>query len=487
MDIKAKPLGEIEPQAWVDLHEDPLVLIDSQYTIIAANQAYAAAYGGEIASVVGRKCHAVSHRSDEPCHHHGEDCPHRTVFATGRPAEVVHVHFDHAGHPDKVRLSAQPLHSDGQVLFMAERIRRVPQQSRAAYADLVGLSPAFTTMMRELADAAGSDIAVLLGGETGAGKEMAARYLHHNGPQSRGPFVVVDCTAIPESLFEAELFGHVKGAFTGPSASRQGLVEAADSGTLFLDEIGDLPLALQSKLLRFAESGEYRSLGSNQIRRSNCRIISASNKALRPLMATGGFRSDLFFRLAGIEIWVPALRERGGDASLIAQELLSSLSQGRLQLSISARAALDAQPFPGNVRELRNLMRRVAHRHEAGVLQSQDLGLGTSDTGRAPGPLLTDGPPLRRTDRPGDRQDDRLGDGAGVQSARSLAQQVRRLCGCGMTRREVARSLGVSERTVYRHLAGASIAGRVAGEGPASEGSAREAGPIDVERANRSV
>ncbi|MBP8310102.1 MAG: sigma-54-dependent Fis family transcriptional regulator [Burkholderiaceae bacterium] len=480
MDMKTRPLGEIEPQAWVDLHDDPLVLIDSQYTIIAANRAYAAAYGAEIASVVGRKCHSVSHRSDEPCHRHGEDCPHRTVFATGRPAEVVHVHFDHAGHPDKVRLSAQPLHSDGRVLFMAERIRRVPQQSRAAYADLVGLSPAFTTMMRELADAAGSDIAVLLGGETGAGKEMAARYLHHNGPQSRGPFVVVDCTAIPESLFEAELFGHSKGAFTGPSASRQGLVEAADSGTLFLDEIGDLPLAMQSKLLRFAESVEYRGLGSNQIRRSNCRIISASNKALRPLMAAGGFRSDLFFRLAGIEIWVPALRDRGGDASLIAQELLSSMSQGRLQLSATARAALDAQPFPGNVRELRNLMRRVAHRHEAGVLHSQDLGLGSLDAGRLPGRPVTEGPRMRLTEGPGDRLVDRPGDDSGRQSARSLAQQVRRLCGCGMTRREVARSLGVSERTVYRHLAGAPIAGQATGAATASEGPAPETGPTDV-------
>ena len=115
-------------------------------------------------------------------------------------------------------------------------------------------------------------------------------------------------------------------------------------------------MPLQSKLLRFAESGEFRSLGSNQIRRSNCRIISASNRALRPLMAAGGFRSDLFFRLAGFEILVPALRERGGDASLIAQELLSSLSQGRLQLSTCARAALDARPFPGNVRELRNVV-----------------------------------------------------------------------------------------------------------------------------------
>ena len=480
MDTKVRQLGAIETQAWVDLHEDPLVLIDSQYTIMAANQAYAAAYGGEIASVVGQKCHAVSHRSDEPCHRHGENCPHRTVFATGRPAEVVHVHFDHAGHPDKVRLSAQPLHSEGQVLFMAERIRRVPQQSRAAYADLVGLSPAFTTMMRELADAAGSDIAVLLGGETGAGKEMAARYLHHNGPQARGPFVVVDCTAIPESLFEAELFGHAKGAFTGPTSSRQGLVEAADSGTLFLDEIGDLPLSLQSKLLRFAESGEFRGLGSNQIRRSNCRIISASNKALRPLMATGGFRSDLFFRLAGIEIWVPALRERGGDASLIAQELLSSLTQGRLQLSIAARAALDAQPFPGNVRELRNLMRRVAHRHETGVLQSQDLGLGPSDSGRVPGPPVADSLPLQHVGGPGDRQNDGLGGGAGPQATRFLAQQVRRLCGCGMTRREVARCLGVSERTVYRHLAGEPITGRPSQASTASEGPAPEAGRIDV-------
>ena len=454
-------------------------MIDGQYTIIAANQAYAAAYGAEIKSVIGRKCHAVSHRSDEPCHHHGENCPHRTVFATGRPADVVHVHFDHAGRPDKVRLSAQPLHREGQVLFMAERIRRMPQQSRAAYADLVGLSPAFTTMMRELAEAAGSDMAVLLGGETGAGKEMAARYLHHNGPQARGPFVVVDCTAIPESLFEAELFGHAKGAFTGPSSSRQGLVESADSGTLFLDEIGDLPLPLQSKLLRFAESGEFRSLGSNQIRRSNCRIISASNRALRPLMAAGGFRSDLFFRLAGFEILVPALRDRGGDASLIAQELLSSLSQGRLQLSICARAALDAQPFPGNVRELRNLIRRVAHRHEAGVLRRQDLGLATSDDGPAPVQPGVDRAPERRDAAPSDWQDDQLGGADGRQSGSSLAQQVRSMCGCGMTRREVARCLGVSERTVYRHLAGNLPAGPVMQPASAREGPAPDSGPVD--------
>ena len=442
----------IPTQSWVETHEEPFVVIDGDYTIVAANTAYARAYGADSSALVGRKCHVVSHRSDVPCHENGENCPHRRVFASGQPTEVDHVHFDVVGRADRVRLSARPLRMIDGHLLMTESVRRLQADDVSGAGEMIGASPAFNALLAQLADAAASDLPALLTGETGVGKELAARFIHAHSAQCAGPLVVLDCTAVPESLFEAEMFGHEKGAFTGPSARRVGLVEAAEGGTLFLDELGELPPTLQAKLLRFIEHGEFRRLGANELRRVSCRIVAATNQPLAELARAGRFRRDLYHRLAGMEILVPPLRERGDDGLLIAQALLQRLPA--VQRSAGFRpeslAALRGHVFGGNVRELSHLVRRAAQRAGHGWIGPEHLDL------RGAAPVMTarlrvlptlDG--LTGAEPAGAAESDE----ATRHSPARLASHIRSLCNCGVPRREVAQRLGVSERTVYRHLA----------------------------------
>ncbi|MEP7246464.1 MAG: sigma 54-interacting transcriptional regulator [Gammaproteobacteria bacterium] len=471
VDIKT-PLESLTTNAWLETHRDPFVLIDANYTIVAANSAYAQAYGADSSSIVGRKCHEVSHRSAEPCHRRGENCPHQAVFATRRPAQVVHVHFDVKGRAERVRLSAAPIILPDGSMLMSESVRVLTGESAGGPHEMVGASPAYLDMLSQLAEVAPSNLPVLLTGETGAGKELAAQFLHRQSSRQRGPLVVIDCTSIPESLFEAELFGHEKGAFTGPTSRRIGLAEEASGGTLFLDEIGELPLSVQAKLLRFAETGEVRRLGANQTRHVDCRIISATHRPLSSLIDTGRFRRDLYYRLAGIEIRVPALLERGDDVLLIAEAMLHRIPGGRrCTLSEPTRQCLRAHAFPGNVRELRNAIQRAAQRAGGGQIEPWHLGLdtGTSSSSGLSGeraqPLPPSNVPLgprwavRHHTSAGEAVKVVPGIPSGDPSAapmtrpQSLAEQVALLCASGLSRRTVAERLGMSERTIYRHLA----------------------------------
>jgi len=209
---------------------------------------------------------------------------------------------------------------------------------------------------------------VLVQGETGTGKELVARACHMAGPRASGPFIEVNCAALPANLMEDELFGHEKGAFTDARARKVGLIEAADGGTLFLDEIGELELQLQAKLLRVLENFRVRPIGSVSDRRVNVRIVAATNRDLAREAQAGRFRSDLVYRLSVFQIRIPPLRERGDDALLLAQEFLQRLANryGRpaLRLQPAALAALRNYPWPGNVRELRNAVERAVYRHE---------------------------------------------------------------------------------------------------------------------------
>ena len=437
-------LEGIDPATWLETHPEPFVVIDAQYTIVAANRAYAAAYGTAPDGIVGRKCHEVSHRSDEPCHRHGESCPHRSVYATGQATQVVHVHFDARGQAERVRLTARPLPLADGTILMSESVQRLGTLEEEDPGAMIGSSPAFSRMLSQLVDAAASDLPLLLTGETGSGKEVAARYVHRHSRRCQGPLVIIDCTAIPDSLFESEVFGHEKGAFTGPSSRRIGLAEEAEGGTLFLDEIGELPPAMQAKLLRFVETGEFRRLGSNQTRRVDCRVISATHRDLSDLVECSGFRRDLYYRLAGLEVNVPPLRERKADIPQLAAALLleSHRSSGSPSLSEDARTALLAHDFPGNIRELRNVIRRAAQRAGPGWIDASHLGIdaaapalpASTGSGRiAAGEQ--DGAPLRPIRRAG------------------LSGRIGELCGCGLSRHDIALRLGISERTVYRHLA----------------------------------
>ncbi len=232
---------------------------------------------------------------------------------------------------------------------------------------------------------------VLLLGETGTGKGLLAKHIHTCAERDSGartgslPFVHVNCTALPPSLVESELFGHEKGAFTDAKGAREGLFEMADGGTIFLDEIGDMPLELQSKILTVVEEGVFRRVGGSRERRVSARLIAATNVDLAGRAEAGAFRRDLYYRLNAFTIEIPALRERGGDACVIAAEMLHrfgrSFGRGELSLSAGAELAIRAHTWPGNVRELINVTQRAAMLCRAGTVEAGDLGL----TG-APGP-----------------------------------------------------------------------------------------------------
>ncbi|MBR9828813.1 MAG: nitric oxide reductase transcriptional regulator NorR [Oceanospirillales bacterium] len=230
--------------------------------------------------------------------------------------------------------------------------------------ELIGESPVMQSLKRELALVAPSDFAILIEGETGVGKELVARTLHGLSQRSKGPLVYVNCAAIPENLVESELFGHVKGAFTGADSHREGKFSLADGGTLFLDEIGELPLAAQSKLLRALQSQEIQPVGQDQVSNVNVRVLAATNRILQQEVEHKRFRADLYHRLNVYPVTVPPLRERAGDITLLAGYFLElsrrKLGIQQLLLSEQARQILQNYPWPGNVRELEHVIGRAA-------------------------------------------------------------------------------------------------------------------------------
>jgi two-component system response regulator PilR (NtrC family) len=245
----------------------------------------------------------------------------------------------------------------------------IGQQSK-----LLGNSPP----MRELRDmidkVARSQAPVHISGESGTGKELVARLIHDSGPRAQGPFVPVNCGAIPAELMESEFFGHRKGSFTGAVADKVGLVQSADGGTLFLDEIADLPLAMQVKLLRVIQEKTVRPVGSSKEEPANARILSATHRSLSDMVPKGEFREDLYYRINVIELKVPALRERCDDVILLAKHILKRLDPNAV-LEQDACMALLNYPFPGNVRELENMLERAVTLCASGRIGEGDLNL----------------------------------------------------------------------------------------------------------------
>jgi two-component system response regulator AtoC len=238
------------------------------------------------------------------------------------------------------------------------------QVGLAGFENLVGGSPAMQTVYDLIRQVAPAKTAVLITGETGTGKELVARAVHNLSPRREKLFVPLNCAAIPQDLLESELFGHVRGAFTGAQAERTGKFEVADGGTLFLDEIGDMAYPLQAKLLRVLEEGIIERIGSNKPVKIDVRVVSSTNRDLAASIQEGRFREDLYYRLNVFHIHLPPLRERGEDIAHLAQFFLGEfgreMGKGMLSLGPDAPAVLQGYPWPGNVRELRNLMERAA-------------------------------------------------------------------------------------------------------------------------------
>lgn len=246
-----------------------------------------------------------------------------------------------------------------------ERLRRRVDGSGHAAADaIVGDSPAARSLRQQVTTLAGIDIDVLIIGETGTGKELVARALHEGGPRAKGPFVAINCAAVPESIFESEVFGHVRGAFTGAQADRQGKLEFADGGTVFFDEIESMPLSLQVKILRALQERQIERLGDNRPRPVDIRVVAAVKTDLSAEIAEGSFREDLYYRLAGAEIDIPPLRARAGDIPLLFSHFtgLAAQRHGRTLPPIREAdfARLMSLPWPGNVRELKAEAERFA-------------------------------------------------------------------------------------------------------------------------------
>ena len=279
--------------------------------------------------------------------------------------------------------------AEGRARQLEARVASLREElaERYGFERIIGRAPVFREALDRAAKVAATETTVLLTGESGTGKELVARAIHHAGPRADGPYIAVNCAALSETLVESELFGHEKGAFTGADRQKPGRFELAGGGTLFLDEVGELPPAVQAKLLRVLQEHEFQRVGGTATLRANVRLIAATNRDLTKSVAEGKFREDLFYRLNVFGVPLPPLRERGEDILLLAhhfvREIGRRLGKGERPFSPDGQEALRAYGWPGNIRELENAIERALILTEGGALSAKDLGLGHAD--EAPG------------------------------------------------------------------------------------------------------
>jgi two-component system response regulator AtoC len=287
--------------------------------------------------------------------------------------------------PDAVILSVERALAHRALALENEQLRRAVDRS-GSLGELIGKSPAMREIFALIKRISHTRSSVLITGESGTGKEVVARAIHFHGDRSEKPFVPINCTAIPEGLLESELFGHVRGAFTGAHASKRGLFEKADGGTLFLDEVGDMGLGLQGKLLRVLQDREIRPVGGTQSLHVDVRIIAATNRDLEAEIAAGRFREDLFYRLNVIPIHILPLRERPDDIPALVEAFLRRHNDGRRRFfSAEAMERLMAHPWRGNARELENVVERALALSDAETLGPDDVPLPGGPPPQAPG------------------------------------------------------------------------------------------------------
>ncbi|MFO0758568.1 MAG: sigma 54-interacting transcriptional regulator [Byssovorax sp.] len=313
----------------------------------------------------------------------------------------------------------------------ADKARLVAELSDKKFGEIIGACPSMLEVFRKLQKVAGTDISVLITGETGTGKELIAKELHRRSPREGGPFVTINCGAIPENLIESELFGHVKGAFTGAVTSRPGKFQIADKGTLFLDEIGELPLNLQVKLLRALQERVVFRVGDSKPEKVDIRVVAATNRNLEEEIRAGNFREDLYYRLNVVNLWLPPLRDRGDDVMIIAKVLLSKyadeLGSAVRGFSPGALSAIKKYSWPGNIRQLENRIKKALVLCDQTLLSPEDLDLGPG----AETAIL----PLEKAKEDFQR--------------RYVLEVLERNNG---NRTQTARDLGVDPRTIFRYL-----------------------------------
>jgi two-component system NtrC family response regulator len=303
-------------------------------------------------------------RKDVPAAQHIADCV---------AVAVAHEQLA-AAERDRAEARGRAGRLDAKVRALAEKGEPLSTRGR-----MIGRSDAWQRVLAKALRVAATETTVFLQGESGTGKEVVARFIHQASPRKDGPFVAINCAALPEQLLESELFGYERGAFTGAQQAKAGQIELASRGVLFLDEVSEMSLAAQAKFLRFLQEREFQRLGGTRTQKANVRVIAASNRVLREAVERGAFREDLFYRLQVFDIQLPPLRERTSDVPLLAGQFLDELGQSMdrpaASLSEQAREALTAYSWPGNVRELRNVLERAAILSDEGVIEPRHLSL----------------------------------------------------------------------------------------------------------------
>jgi two-component system response regulator PilR (NtrC family) len=316
------------------------------------------------------------------------------------PIAIITAHGDVEAAVDAMKAGAfdfvnKPVNLRALRRLVDTALRLAPERQAMGLPQLVGDSPAMQALRLTVAKLARSQAPVFIRGESGVGKERVARLIHAQGPRAGGPFVPVNCGALPEQLLESELFGHVKGSFTGAGADRDGLFQAAAGGTLFLDEIGAVPPAMQVKLLRALQERAVRPVGAHREEPVDVRVLSATHEDLTALLRDGRLRQDFYYRINVIELQVPPLRERREDLPALAVDVLQRIDGGPRRLTPAALRALQAYPFPGNVRELENILERAAALCEGPDIDVADLHLPVRGPLADPAELPTAGDSLQ--------------------------------------------------------------------------------------------
>ncbi len=406
--MKEDPLntyGEALFGAVVNTISDVITVIDRDLNVIFQNDAIMELYGDK----AGEKCYEAYRGRTEPC----ENCIILEVIQDGKPRRALRDIRLPDGGVLWMEVFAGPFkNKEGNIIGAVEVVRNVTEQMRltetcatlkremerqASFHNIITQSKRMKSIFKLIERVASTASSVLITGESGTGKELIARAIVFNSDRKEKPFVAVNCGAIPENLLESELFGHVRGSFTGAVRDHQGLIETADKGTLFLDEVGEIPLPVQVKLLRFLQEGESRRVGDTKTRKFDVRIIAATNRNLEDAVRDGSFREDLFFRLNVIPISIPSLRDRREDIPPLAAHLLQRLcdthSRNVTGISSNALKVFMNYSWPGNVREMENVIEYALHLTDEGnPIRPEQLPpkmLAGADTIPSPGSFIS--------------------------------------------------------------------------------------------------
>jgi len=421
----------------LETHDHPFKVIDLSLKVVAVNQAWELYFGLDRSECIG-----------QPCCADNSECRHKKLAQSLEPYAGLYPHKLSDDKQTSLHVRGYPLIDADGSLYIGESVVHAPYTASQSEptSRMLGRSAAFNSLKTTLKKAANTLTPVLLLGETGTGKELAAEFVHQHSARAEGELVVVDCTGLGEELFESELFGHEKGAFTGAAGIKKGLFQLAHKSTLFFDEIGELPLSQQPKLLRALESGQFRRVGGTTTHHSDVRIICATHRDLAEMVAQGQFREDLYYRLSVFPVSIPPLRDRREDIPLLCDHLLNQISKANncaFKLNKQALIKLMQHSWPGNIRELRNIMQLAAALCDNQCIDDADIQIQPTISDRPT--TISEQSAFTSTTQTNTNQLNPLEQ----VEADFISGLIAKLDG---RRKEVAKEMNISERTLYRKL-----------------------------------